>query len=48
VEIINAGIIEIVYKKGSSTGIAGSDYYDKMSKYLIAHSDILVRGIDFK
>ena len=48
IEIINAGIVEIVYKKGSSTGVAGDDYYDTMSKYLVVNSDILVRGIKFK
>jgi len=47
IEIINAGVIEIVYKKGSSTGVAGGDYYDHLSKYLVENSDILVRGINF-
>ncbi|MHA2343493.1 MAG: deoxycytidylate deaminase [Candidatus Hodarchaeales archaeon] len=47
IEVINAGIIEIVYKKGSSTGVAGDDYYDRLSPYLVQNSDILVRGIKF-
>jgi len=46
IEIINAGVIEVVYKIGSSTGNFG-DYYDEMSKYLIDNSDVIVRGITF-
>lgn len=47
ISIINAGIIEIIYMKGSSTGVVGDNYYDHLSKYLVQNSDILVRGITF-
>ena len=48
ISIINAGIIEVVYKIGSSTGIVGGDYYDNISKYLIQNSDVLVRGVKYE
>jgi dCMP deaminase len=47
IEIINAGIVEIIYKKGSSTGIIDDDYYDELSKYLVENSSIIIRGIYF-
>lgn len=48
IEIINAGIIEVVYKFGSSTGVAGDNYYDELSQYLVANSDIVVRGVRYE
>ena len=47
IEIINAGIIEVVYLYKGGTGNFGK-YYDMMSKYLVENSDILVRGIELK
>lgn len=53
IEIINAGVREVVYKVDlckaidGSAGNVGDNYYDEMSKYLVKNSDIIVRGIHF-
>lgn len=46
IEIINAGIVEVVYKNSGGTGNFG-EYYDLLSEYLVENSSIVVRGIDF-
>ena len=48
IEIINAGIVEVVYKLNSSSGIKGNDYYDELSPYLVENSNMIVRGIKFE
>jgi hypothetical protein len=47
VEIINAGVIEVVYKIDGGTGNFG-EYYDEMAEYLIKNSNLLVRGVEVK
>lgn len=44
IEIINAGIIEIVYWDRGTTGNFGI-YYDELSEYLCEQSGILIRGV---
>lgn len=46
IEIINAGVIEVVYKKNSSTNNLGDDYYDELSKWIVENSNLLVRGVE--
>lgn len=47
IEIINAGIVEVVYKISGGTGNFG-EYYDELSKYLFDNSDIILRGINYE
>jgi dCMP deaminase len=47
IEIINAGIVEVVYKTAGGTGNYG-EYYDELSKYLFENSDIILRGIKYE
>lgn len=44
IEIINAGIIEIVYWDRGTTGNFGI-FYDELSEYLIKQSGIMIRGV---
>lgn len=45
VEIINAGVLEVVYKIDGSIGNVG-EYYDDMAEYLIDNSNLFVRGVE--
>jgi dCMP deaminase len=44
IEIINAGIVEIVYWDRGTTGKFGI-WYDELSEYLAKQSGILIRGV---
>ena len=46
-ELINAGVVEIVYKKGSDTGNF-DEFYDELSKWLVENSHLTVRGIEYE
>lgn len=46
IEIINAGIVEVVFKLDGGTGNFG-EYYDELSKYLFENSDIILRGVKY-
>lgn len=47
IEIINAGILEVIWNTmGSPTGSGGSPYYDETSKYLVENTHVKFRSID--